>query len=119
MHHLWQPAQAITIRNPEDQEALTGTHRVVQAIIIRTVEAKAVATEVAHILSQEEDLLRSLQQVVHAVRLAVDMELVGQTFHKVVRRMERLVRAEVRTILKVVLAIRVMGAGNSVWQYII
>lgn len=65
----------------------------------------------------EEDLLHSLQQVA-VVRLAVAMELVvGQIFRKVVRHMARLVLAEVRTILRVVLAIRVMGAGNSLCQW--
>lgn len=117
MHRLLQPVvRAITTRNPEDQEALTGTRRVgtkAQAIITRTAEAKAAATGAVRILSRGEGLLRSLQQVA-VVQLAAAMELAaGRIFHKALRRMARLVQAEVRTILKVVLAIRVMGAGNS------
>lgn len=106
------------MQNPEDQGGLTGTRRVARAIIIRTVEARAVAMGAARMLSKdEEDLLRSLQQVA-VVRLAAAMELVvGQISRKAVRRMARLVLAEVRTVLRVVLAIRVMGAGNSVCQW--
>lgn len=119
MLHPWQLVRTITMQNPEDREARTGTHRVgikAVAIIIRTVEASAVAMGVAHIPSKDGDLHRSLQQVVHVAGLAVDMELVGQIIHKVVRRrhMARLVQAEARTILLVVLAISSsMEAGNS------
>jgi site-specific recombinase XerC len=68
-------------------------------------------------LSKGGELLRSLRQVV-VVQLAAAMELVaGRIFCKAGLRMERLVQAEVRTILKAVLAIRVMGAGNSERQY--
>ncbi|KAM0907532.1 hypothetical protein ACQ4PT_016049 [Festuca glaucescens] len=118
MHRPWQLAQAITMQNPEDQGALTGIRRVAQAIIIRPVEARAVDMGAARMLSKgEEDLLRSLQQVA-VVRLAAAMELAaGQIFRKADRHMARLVRAEVRTILRVVLAIRVTGAGNSVYQW--
>jgi hypothetical protein len=104
------------MQNPEGQEALTGTRKVeIKALaIIRTVEGRAVGMGVARILSKDEDLLRSLQQVVHGVRLAVALELAGQIILKAVHRMARLVQAEARIILKVVLAISSsMGVGNS------
>lgn len=118
MHHLWQVARA-TMQNLEDLEGLTGTRRVgtkVQAIITRTAEGKAVAMAAPRILSKEEDLLRSLQQVVHVVVPAVAMELAAQITHQADRHMARLVQAEeARTILKVVLAVSSsMVAGNNI-----
>ena len=118
MRHLWQVARA-TMQNLEDLEGLTGTRKVetkAQAIITRTAEGRAAATGAPRILSKEEDLLRSLQQVVHVVVLAVDMESAGQITHQVVRHMARLVQVEeARTILKAVLAISSsMVAGNNI-----
>lgn len=118
MRHLWQVARA-TMRNLGDLEGLTGTRRVgtkAQAIITRTAEGKAVAMAAPRILSKEEDLLRSLQQVLHAVVPAVAMESVAQITHQAVRRMARLVQAEeAPTILKAVLAISSsMVAGNNI-----
>jgi hypothetical protein len=120
MHLLWQQAQAITMQNLEDQEALTGTLRVgiKGEATIRTAEDRAEAMEVARILSKGEDLHRTLvvgwvEQLVHGVLVAVATELVDRTTNKVAR-MVHPVQVEDQTTIKVAPAISSsMGTGNN------